>query len=149
MAAGISIHEENIDELRQKINAFYLDNIGAMPAYELKLDFEVAKPELLTVKNIQALERLEPFGNGNPSPNLCVMGAEISVAQSIGAGKHTKLTLEKSGQSLECIFFSMPSEDLGVGVGSLVDAAFEPQVNEFRGRSSVQLNLIDIRPSRT
>ena len=147
MAVGLSIAEANIDVLQQKMNDFYLSDIGSMPPPELKLDFEVLKPELLTVPNIQALGRLEPFGNGNPSPNLCVMGAELLQAQSIGAGKHTKLTLGKAGQNLDCIFFSMPSEDLGVGVGSVVDVAFEPQINEFRGRSTVQLNLIDIRPS--
>ena len=147
MAAGLSIAEENIEKLRQRLSQFYLDNIGLIPSPELKLDFEVEKPELLTVANVQALERLEPFGNGNPSPSLCLRGAEVSSAQSIGSGKHTRIRLEKSGKSMDCIFFSMPSEDLGVGVGSVVDAAFEPQINEFRGRSSVQLHLIDIRPS--
>ena len=147
MAAGLSIAEENIEELRRRLSAFYSDNIGTIPSPELRLDFEVEKPELLTVQNIQALERLEPFGNGNPSPSLCMRGAEVSAAQPIGAGKHMRLRLEKSGKSLDCIFFSMSSEDLGVGVGAVVDAAFEPQINEFRGRSSVQLHLIDIRPS--
>ncbi|MCL2201144.1 MAG: single-stranded-DNA-specific exonuclease RecJ [Oscillospiraceae bacterium] len=147
MAAGLSISEDNIEELRRRLSECYMDDVGGMQVPELKLDFEVEKPELLTVANIQALESLEPFGNGNPSPTLCMKRAEITSAQSIGAGKHTRLRLEKAGKSLDCIFFSMPSKDLGVGVGSLVDAAFEPQVNEFRGRSSVQLNLIDIRPS--
>ena len=147
MAAGLSIAEGNVEQLRQRLYNYYLDSTGTVPSPELKLDFEVEKPELLTVQNIQALERLEPFGNGNPSPSLCMRGAEISSTQSIGAGKHTRLRLEKSGKSLDCIFFSMPSEHLGVSVGSVVDAAFEPQVNEFRGRSSVQLHLIDIKPS--
>lgn len=147
MAAGLSIAQENIDELTHRIKQFYFEKAGSLPAPDLKLDFEVEKPELLTVQNIQALEKLEPFGNGYLSPRLCMKGASVSVTQAIGDGKHTRLKLEKSGKSLDCIFFSMPSEDLGIGVGSVVDAAFEPQVNEFRGRSSVQLHLIDIRPS--
>jgi len=147
MAAGVTISEENIDQLKERIIKFYSDNVGATPTSELSLDFEVTKPELLTVRNVQALESLEPFGNGNRPPNLCMKAAEISAAQSIGAGKHTRLRLEKSGQSLDCIFFSMPSDELGVSVGSLVDVAFEPQINDFRGRSSVQLHLLDIRAS--
>ncbi|MCL2391114.1 MAG: single-stranded-DNA-specific exonuclease RecJ [Oscillospiraceae bacterium] len=147
MAAGLSISDGKIESFKKRMAAYYSDNIDTIPAPELKLDFEVTKPELLSVQNIQALEMLEPFGNGNPSPSLYMSGAEISSTQSIGAGKHTRLRLEKSGSSLDCIFFSMPSEDLGVSVGSLVDAAFEPQINEFRGRSSVQLRLIDIKPS--
>jgi len=147
MAAGVTVAEKNIDELRRRISKYFDKNIGAMSAPGLRLDFEVEKPELLTVQNVEALERLEPFGNGYPSPCLCIRGAEISAAQSIGAGKHTRLRLEKSGKSFDCVFFSMSTENLGVSVGAFVDAAFEPQINEFRGRSSVQLHLLDIRKS--
>jgi len=148
MAAGVTVAEENIGELRKRIIQYYSDNIGAMSSPGLKLDFEVEKPELLTVQNVEALEKLEPFGNGNPSPCLCIKGAEISSAQSIGAGKHTRLRLEKSGKSFDCVFFSMSSDNLGVGVGTLVDVAFEPQINEFRGRCNVQLHLLDIRTAQ-
>jgi single-stranded-DNA-specific exonuclease len=91
------------------------------------------------------LESLEPFGSGNPSPGLCICGAVVSSAQSIGSGKHSKIKIEKSGKALECIFFSASTDELGISEGMLVDVAFEPQVNEFRGRSSVQLQLLDIR----
>ncbi|MCL2820685.1 MAG: single-stranded-DNA-specific exonuclease RecJ [Oscillospiraceae bacterium] len=148
MAAGVTVAEENIDELRTRIVKYYNDNVTAITKPGLKLDFEVEKPELLTIQNIEALEHLEPFGNGNPSPCLCILGAVLSSAQSIGDGKHSKLKIGKSGKNLDCIFFSVPTEDLGVSEGMTVDLAFEPQVNEFRGRSNVQLQLHDIRASK-
>ena len=148
MAAGVTVAEKNIDELRQRIADFYTESTTDSPSSTgLKIDFEVEKPELLTIQNIEALEHLEPFGNGNPSPCLCMTGAVVSSAQSIGAGKHSKLKVEKSGKYLDCIFFTVPVDDLGVIEGDLVDIAFEPQVNEFRGRSSVQLQLFDIKAS--
>ena len=147
MAAGVTVAEENIDELQRRISKYYHDNIKDAPTSGLRLDFEVEKPELLTLKNIEALDHLEPFGNGNPSPCLCILGAVVSSAQSIGSGKHSRLKIEKSGKSLNCIFFSVPVEKLGVREGNLVDVAFEPQVNDFRGQSSVQLQLLDIRES--
>jgi len=147
MAAGVTVDEENIDKLRQRVIKYYHDNIGLMPETGLRLDFEVEKPELLSLENIEALDHLEPFGNGNPSPCLCIRGAVVSSAQSIGDGKHSKLKVEKSGRHLDCIFFSVSSDDLGVCEGDLVDLAFEPQINEFRGRSTVQLQLFDIRAS--
>jgi len=147
MAAGVTVAEENIDELRQRITRYYNDSIKVSPETGLRLDFEVEKPELLTISNIEALENLEPFGNGNPSPCLCIIGAELISAQSIGSGKHSKLKIDKSGIVLDCIFFSVPAEDLGVKTGLSVDIAFEPQINEFRGRTSVQLLLFDIRVS--
>jgi len=48
---------------------------------------------------------------------------------------------------MDCIYFSMPSEDLDVNEGMQVDVAFAPQINEFRGRTSVQLHVLDIRKS--
>jgi len=146
-AAGVTLAEENIEELRRRISKYYQDNIDSVPGIGLELDFEVEKPELLTLQNIEALHSLEPFGSGNPPPSLFLSGAEVSSTFSIGSGRHSRLVLEKNGKSLDCIFFSMPTGDLGVREGDLVDIAFEPQVNEFRGRSSVQLQLFDIKVS--
>jgi len=148
MAAGVTVMKENIDQLRQRISGYYHDKVSDTPWTGLKLDFEVEKPQLLTLQNIEALELLEPFGNGNPSPCLCIMGAVLTSAQSIGAGRHSRLKVEKSGVYLDCIFFSVPADDLGVSEGTLVDIAFEPQVNEYKGRSSVQLQLLGIRESQ-
>ena len=148
MAAGVTVAEERIDDLRKRVIDYYHDNVKVPPEPGIHIDFEIEKPEILTIRNIKALEDLEPFGSGNPSPCLCILGAELSYTQSIGAGKHSKLRVEKSGTILDCIFFSVPAEDLGVNVGMAVDIVFEPQINEFRGRSSVQLQLFDIRASR-
>jgi len=147
MAAGVTVDEARIDELRRRLISNYRDSIMVAPKPGLYLDFEVEKMELLTVQNIEALECLEPFGSGNPSPCLCIRGAVIVFVQSIGAGKHTRLRIEKADKTMDCVFFSMPFEELGVGEGMLVDVAFEPQINDFRGRSDVQLHVIDIRLS--
>jgi len=149
MAAGITVAEENIAELSRRISDYYHEHVKAAPGPGLKLDFEVEKPELLAIRNIEALERIKPFGNGNPPPCLCIKDALLSAVYSIGDGKHTRLRIEKSGQSMDCIFFSMPAGELSVSEGMLVDVAFEPQINEFRGRTNVQLHLFDIRMSQT
>ena len=143
-AAGVTIAEENIEEFRRRITMYYLDNIKTAPRPGLRLDFIVEKPELLTVRNVEALKSLEPFGSGNPPPYLCIKDAVLSSANSIGSGKHSRLKLEKQGKSLDCVYFAMPFEKLGLSEGMLVDVAFEPQINEFRGRN-VQLNVLDIR----
>jgi len=147
MAAGVTVAEGNIELLRSRIIKYYCDNIGEMPMPVLRLDFEVEKPELLSVQNLEALECLEPFGSGNPPPHLCIRGAEISSMHSIGEGKHSRFRLEKSGKTMDCIYFSTPADKLGVRDGMLVDAAFEPQINDFRGRTNVQLHVLDVRPS--
>ena len=146
-AAGITIIEENIDEFRSRIIEHYKTRYESDADLKLRLDFEVEKPELLTVQNIEALTLLEPFGNNNPYPCLCIKNALLSSLRSIGDGKHTRLRIDKAGASFDCIYFSMVSSELGIEEGDLVDIAFEPQINEFKGRISVQLNVLDIRKS--
>jgi single-stranded-DNA-specific exonuclease len=145
MAAGVTIAESKIDELRRRLASYYRISTQNAPKQSLYLDFEVEKPELLTVENVQALERLEPFGNGNPSPCLFIRDAVITAIYSIGAGKHTRIRIEKAGANMDCVFFSMPFGDLDFAEGRQVDVAFEPQINDFRGRCTVQLNLVGLR----
>jgi single-stranded-DNA-specific exonuclease len=80
-------------------------------------------------------------------PVFCLRGATLERAQNVGQNRHLKLRLSKGTTQLEGIFFSTTAEDCGCAPGSRVDAAFYLQINEFRGRSSVQLQLVDIRPS--
>lgn len=146
MAAGLTIAEENIDEFRRRIFAHYHETIKIPAVPTLKVDFEVIKPALLSLENVMALERTEPFGSGHLPPFLCIRAAELKSAIPVGNGKHTKMRIIKSGKTFNCIFFNRPADELGVSEGMLVDVAFEPAVNEYRGRRSVQLHVIDIRP---
>jgi len=67
----------------------------------------------------------------------------------VGRGRHLKLRLEHRGIPLDSIFFSADTAELGLSPGSRIDVVFYPQINEFRGMRSVQLQIIDLRPART
>ena len=58
-----------------------------------------------------------------------------------------RLRLRRGHYGLNAIFFSADPVSAGVATGDVVDVAFHPQINEFRGERSVQLNVVDIRPS--
>lgn len=145
MAAGLTIHESKIDTFHERILAYYHETIKIPAVPTLRLDFEVIKPDLLTLDNVSALERTEPFGNGFLPPFLCMKGAVLNAVIPVGGGKHTKLRILKSGRNFDCICFGRGPEDLDVAEGDVVDVAFEPQVNEYRGWRNVQLHIIDIR----
>lgn len=145
MAAGLTIPETNISEFRRRIFDYYHETIKIPAAPALRLDFEVKKPELLSLENVAALKRSEPFGNGHPPPLLCIKAAALSGITPVSGGKHTKLRIIKTDKSFDCICFGRSAEDLDVTVGALVDVAFEPVVNEYRGWRNVQLHIIDIR----
>ena len=109
------------------------------------MDCEIA-PELLTLRNVEALDELEPCGAGCPRPVLAMRGLSVLELSEVGGGKHLRLRLGRGRESFQAIFFSSTAQRAAVGVGDLVEIAFTPQINEFRGIRSVQLNLVDIRP---
>ena len=145
MAAGLTIPAGNVDELRRRLGEYYHARVDHRPVPTLKLDFEVLKPQLLSFENVTALKCMEPYGSGNLAPMLCMRGVRLASISGVGGGSHTKVRLGMAGESFDGIFFCRAPEELGLTAGDLVDAAFEVQINEFRGRRSVQLLLSDLR----
>lgn len=146
LAAGLTIRRDRVDDFRAALAAYYKENPAPRGA-ELICDLRVDDPDMLTLEGAEALELLEPFGSGNARPTLCVTGAELERITPIGGGKHLRLTLRKGERRYECVLFSRTEAELGLREGDTADAAFYPQVNEFRSRRSLQLLITDIRKS--
>ncbi len=146
LAAGLTVREDKIDELRDALGREYEASRGDIPAKTVRIDLEVIKPELLSLQNVEALDALEPYGPGNPQPVLCMTDVTVENAAGLSDDKHTKLWVSLSGQVFEAVYFSKGPEELGVKVGGRAAIAFTPQINEFRGRRSVQLCLSDFVP---
>ena len=149
LAAGFTIRRACIEPFREKI----LQLCGEFRRSEqcstaLQIDCEIP-PELLTIANIQALGDLEPCGAGCPRPVLCMRGLHVTELGEVGGGKHLRLRLGKGPYSWGAIFFSTNAQRAAVAQGDIVDAAFTPQINEYRGVRTVQLNIVDIRPDET
>ncbi len=148
LAAGFTIREENIEPFRERINRCALSfSGGEPPVSSLDIDVLIPRPAQITMEEIQSLAMLEPYGAGNNRPVFCLMGMTVDSMQNVGQNRHLKLQLSKGQHHFPAIFFSATEETVGVRPGMRVDAAFHLQINEFRGVSSVQLQMIDIRPS--
>ena len=149
LAAGFTIEERNIPAFRRRMNKYVREHTGrARPVSSLAIDAELTRPGRVTLDEVERLGELEPYGAGNDRPVFCLCGATLESLQSVGQNRHLKVRLQKGHTAFEGIFFSVTPEETGVSVGSRVDAAFYVQINEFRGSSSVQLQLLDLRPSR-
>ena len=147
LAAGFTISRANIPEFRRQICAlaaqYYTDDV---PRTVLDVDCAVS-PELLTLHNVDSLQMLEPCGNGCPKPVLMMKNLTIDRISMVGGGRHMRLRLCSGHTYLNAIYFSANPQTVSIQPGDLVDVAFTPQVNEFRGTRTVQMNVIDIRPS--
>ena len=150
LAAGFTIPEENIDAFRQRMNRYVRSSTGGeLPVASLEVDAAIACPSEVTLDQVEQLSVLEPYGAGNVRPVFALLGATVDAVQSVGQGKHLKLRLSKGSCRFDAIFFSVTPEECGVAAGSRVDAAFYLQANTFRGATTLQLQLIDLRPSLT
>ena len=148
LAAGFTIKEENIDLFRDRINRCALQfSGGEAPVSSLDVDVLVSHGADISMDEIQALTMMEPYGAGNNRPVFCLMGMTVDSMQSVGQNRHLKLQFSKGQHHFPAIFFSATEESTGIAPGMRVDAAFYLQINEFRGASTVQLQIIDIRPS--
>ncbi len=148
LAAGFNIREEDIPAFRERMNRCVCDYCnGKTPVSSLAVDVVLQYPESITLEEMAELNRLEPYGAGNNRPVFALMGARIESLQNVGQNRHLKLRLSKGGCQFDAIFFSTTAEECGVTAGMRVDAAFYLQINEFLGVSSVQLQMVDLRPA--
>ncbi len=148
MAAGFTVREENIPALRDRLDRWTRENRGPDHPVSLRVDVALPDAEALTPQAVEALERLEPFGAGNPKPVFTLPRAVLLNMNRVGQdGKHMRLYLRCKAQRLPGIFFSCPQEGWEFQEEDRVDLAFTPQINDFRGRRSVQLVIQDLRPT--
>ena len=149
LAAGFTITRQNIPEFRRQICAlaagYYTDDT---PRTTLDLDCAVP-PELLTVSNVDSLQVLEPCGNSCPKPVLMMEHLILERIFLVGGGRHMRLRLRSGRHIVNAIYFSATPQSASVAPGDVVDVAFTPQINDYRGERTVQLNVLDIRPACT
>ena len=146
LAAGFTIHRDQIGDFRQEIcrlaQEYYQDDL---PRTVLEADC-VIPPEMLTLNGVDGLMVLEPCGSGCPKPTLVMENLEIDRIVPVGSGRHLRLRLRSGKHIFNAIFFSATAESVSIAQGDVVDVAFTPQVNEYRGERTVQMNVVDIRP---
>ena len=147
LAAGFTIARRNIQQFREDICAIAAEYyLGSGPRTVLEVDC-VIPPELMTVRSVEALNILEPCGNGCPKPVFAMERLCVERITMVGGGRHMRLRLRSGHHTVNAIYFSATPETASIEQGDLVDVAFNAQINDFRGERTVQMNVLDIRPS--
>ena len=150
MAAGFTIREENIPAFRDQVCRLVdLRTGGAPMEAAIDVDAEIDHCGQLTALQVESLSELEPFGTGNPKPVFLLRGVCVLSCCDVGGGRHLKMKLRRDGVVLDAIFFSANAAACGVSAGDRLDVVFTPQINEFRGSRTVQLQVCDLRPAPT
>jgi single-stranded-DNA-specific exonuclease len=149
-AAGLRIEDGRIGEFRRA----FRDAVDArLPAAlrrpGLRIDGETTLAAL-TLDTAAELDRLAPFGQGNRRPVLCASEVHLAEPPRLmgGGGRHIAMTLVQHAARIRGVAFGgadwlphLPA------VGSPFHVAFKPKVNEFRGRRTAEVELVDWRPA--
>lgn len=143
MAAGLALHKENLEGFRRRFEeiASPLTEADLTPA--LHLDARLGLPDISEALVLE-LNRLAPFGPGNPEPLFEARGLQVAESRLLGSSRsHLRLKLHQDGLLREAIGFSLGH--LFVRPGDRVDLAFEATINEWQGRRAIQLRLRDLK----
>ena len=148
-AAGLRIEDGKIEAFREAFLAAVAERMPEslrLPQITLEGEATLAG---LTLDTVQQLERLAPFGQGNRRPILCASSVRLTEPpRVIGVGaRHISMTLTQHGAKVRAVAFGgaewlphLPAP------GQPFHVAFKPKINEFRGRRTAEMEIIDWRP---
>ncbi len=149
-AAGLTMKEENLEEFCRRMNKFVKVNITReelTPVVEMdaKLNFSQITPKFTRI-----LKQFQPFGPGNNNPVFMTEDVyDAGNGRKVGAGGvHLKLDLMQENlpyRPIAAIGFNMSQYYDHIKAGNPIDICYSIVENFYRGSSTVQLRLKDIR----
>ena len=161
MAAGLTLEQENIDNLRKALNGqCMLDDSDMIPTIHIDVPLPI---QYATLELIEQLELLKPFGKSNEKPLFAEAKLKVTSARVLGKkGNVLKLNLEnEDGATAEAIYYEVDSflEDIRNWFGNdecdqmlhgwlnnvVLDVAYYPMINEYNGTRTVQLRILHYR----
>ena len=145
-AVGVTLPTANLPAFRKRLCA-YMDALPPDDFHPLfRIDATVRLSEL-TLENVEQLSRLEPFGQDNPVPCFLADNVTIDNSRAVGADKnHLSCQITDGIATLSCIMFHCTDIAELVTTESVACAAFELQIDEWRGRRSVKGMLKALAP---
>ena len=147
LAAGVTLPTERIDAFRRRVNE-YFRSLELRPQPVLLLPREDATIDAINEVNemlLADLALLEPYGSGNPEPIVKANNLSVVRVRRMGAeAQHLKLeVVDNARQSIELVAFSAQPEWF-IEPGAIVNVWFQPTLNEWRGRRSVEGRLLHL-----
>lgn len=149
MAAGLTMREENAEAFQERLMQIAAEafmGVDLTPTLNIDYEISLAKLQAEHFPNIlDAVDQLEPTGASNPSALFCSRNCRVLRANTVGKGEHLKLVLGAGSNQLDAIAFRQGA--LLETLPDYVDIAYTFEINEFNGRSTIQLNVRNIQPS--
>jgi len=144
MAAGLSLQESNLGELRERFESAtrqLISDEDLIPRLRLDAELDIS---LVDDGWLDTQDRLAPFGTSNAQPLLFSRGVTPSSPPRVLKEKHLRLELKSSGRRREAIWFNASLDALPRPPW---DVAFIVNRNTWQGRDEAQIQIVAIRTS--
>lgn len=146
-AAGLSIEEESIPAFRHEFCEYVAEQFDAQgepPELEIDGQFPLG---VFSLEVAEQIERLAPFGEGNPRPVLCCENVTLAESpRAVGKGQqHLAFRVRHCGTVMRAVAFGAGERLAELPLGQPFDLAFRPVITEFQGLRRVELHVVDWR----
>ena len=145
-AAGLSMHKADLPEFKRRFEDFVSAHITPeqqVPTLEVEAEVELSD---MNWKMFKILQCLEPFGPGNERPLfLCRHLINNRDTRAVSDGRHLHLDLTDRTVAMDGIAFGQGDKAIHIQNGKSVDVCFYLEENTYRGRSTLQMNVQDIK----
>ena len=146
MAAGLSVREENLPELRRRLNEWAARECPVLHTPPLTCDVTIHL-DRITVESVRHLDQLAPYGAENPTPVFLLQSAVVDGVYPVSEGRHSRLRLRQGNAYLYAVWFGMPAEQLPYALGDVVDVALNLSVYESTRGAQLSGRIIDLHPA--
>lgn len=143
-ACGLTVETKKLPEFKEHALDYAAGKLSMDELVPRHLADCEAPGRDVTLQLAQEMVQLEPCGSGNHSPVLLLRNARLQTVWPLKAD-HSKGRMMVDGQSIEWIWWRSADRLPEFERGSTVDCLFVPEVNEYRGQTSLQLTLKDMR----
>lgn len=145
-AAGFVMLSHNLAHLREKLIRIAekeLTGVDLRP--RIDIDAQASLCDLNNAFNL--MQKLAPFGRGNPVPTLVSRNVRLLTCRTMGAaGDHLRMRLEQGGSAWDAVAFGC-----GENLPELkppLDIVFQVELDQWGGRSSLRLNILDFASAK-
>lgn len=145
-AAGMTLLASSVGDFTDAVNDWAARQFPEMPVPVLSVDCRLS-PKQLTVRDLQPMQRMEPFGCGNDTPLFWMSDCVLQGIYPIGDGKHLRLRFCGEETVFYAVYFGMTSQAFIYSVGEKLDLAVTADVGEWNGELRVSVKIRDMRLS--
>ncbi|MGM0414733.1 MAG: hypothetical protein ACQEQP_06105, partial [Bacillota bacterium] len=141
-AAGFRLEEKFLKFFNKKIEVILNEKVNLLSeAKIIEVDLELELEEI-NYQEFRSIERLEPFGRGNPEPVFLTEGCLLKNKRKISEAKYFKLVIEKSGIRKQAVCFQ---DSFEIAEASRVDLIYQLEQADYNDLDNIRLKILEYK----